>query len=159
MNFIAFDRDSFGSPLKEDKLMKSLIQIDHDDFPQPWRVEDWHQLNFEHYGLYGSFEGSDQENSVQGFALFRELPGDETVHLLKVVTRSSARQQGLARKLLEFAFASQRERNFRSLYLEVEHDNQAALRFYESLGFKRYRELRHFYGPGRHGISMGGGIA
>ena len=41
-----------------------------------------------------------------------------------------------------------------AVFLEVEQDNAAALALYRSMGFVPVGERRHYYGTGRHAVTM-----
>jgi ribosomal protein S18 acetylase RimI-like enzyme len=64
------------------------------------------------------------------------------------------RGRGLARKLLDATLAELKERGTRSVYLEVEATNAAALELYARMGFCPVRVLPGYYGEQRPGISM-----
>jgi ribosomal protein S18 acetylase RimI-like enzyme len=61
--------------------------------------------------------------------------GSEDVWLEDLFVTESARGGGHGRELVEAAFESARKRGCRRIELDVNEQNTAALRFYESLGF------------------------
>jgi ribosomal protein S18 acetylase RimI-like enzyme len=61
--------------------------------------------------------------------------GSEDCWLEDLFVTESARSGGHGRALVEAAFESARARGVRRIELDVNEQNQSALRFYESLGF------------------------
>jgi len=71
------------------------------------------------------------DSVVVGFLAARETaPGEREI--LNLAVDSSRRRQGIARALLKHELASSRG----SWFLEVRRSNAAAIRLYESVGFK-----------------------
>ncbi len=64
------------------------------------------------------------------------------------------RGAGLGRLLVDQCLDILRAESARAVVLEVDAANQAAITLYERLGFRRVRQLRDYYGPGRHGWKM-----
>jgi GNAT superfamily N-acetyltransferase len=62
--------------------------------------------------------------------------GEGTFEVAKMVVATRARGLGLGRRLLEAAIAEARSRGARRLYLESNDRLDAALRLYESVGFR-----------------------
>lgn len=71
-----------------------------------------------------------------------------------VAIHPSARGRKLGQALTEGTLAELTAKGIRNVYLEVRSDNEAAIRLYQKLGFVFRRELRDYYGQGRHGIRM-----
>lgn len=61
------------------------------------------------------------------------------------------RRQGLGSSLMNFAENSFKRRGCGSVQLQVAVDNNAAIGFYEKMGYKRKKLLRDYYGPGKDG--------
>jgi ribosomal-protein-alanine N-acetyltransferase len=59
-----------------------------------------------------------------------------------------ARGNRLGPRLLQQMIDDLRHRGSKSIFLEVRTDNSAAIRLYESFGFKTCRLLKNYYGPG-----------
>ena len=64
------------------------------------------------------------------------------------------RQQGIASLLLAFAAERALALDFPRLRLEVEEQNERALRLYLQRGFVLQRSLPHYYGLERHGYRL-----
>jgi ribosomal-protein-alanine N-acetyltransferase len=80
---------------------------------------------------------AEQEGRIDAVALWQELPGGEA-ELLNLAVRPEARRRGLGRALLALLAG-------RKVWLEVRESNQAAIRFYESQGFRVYGRRRQYY--------------
>lgn len=63
-----------------------------------------------------------------------------------------SRGQGIGRKLLEAMLSYLRTKEVATVFLEVESENVAAIRLYESFGFTCYNTRRGYYGPGRDAL-------
>jgi Acetyltransferases len=74
------------------------------------------------------------------------------VHALAV--HWQVRQQGIASLLLAFAVERARALDLPRLRLEVEEENERALRLYLQQGFVLQRSLPHYYGLERHGYRL-----
>jgi len=59
------------------------------------------------------------------------------------------RRQRLGTKLLEIAEQAQKKRGCRTIKLQVDVENQAAIGFYDKMGYTMKKQLRSYYGPGR----------
>lgn len=59
------------------------------------------------------------------------------------------RRQRLGAKLMELAEEAQKKRGCRIIKLQVDVKNQAAIRFYDKMGYTKNKQLRGYYGPGR----------
>lgn len=60
-----------------------------------------------------------------------------------LVVQPSHRHAGLATRLVAEAFSQARDRSIRSIYLQVEPGNDAALGLYQGLGFEPHHEYRY----------------
>lgn len=70
-----------------------------------------------------------------------------------------ARRQGVGRALMEHLLTAARSRGDRRMVLEVIGQNEAALRLYEDLGFRRRRRLLGFSGTAPAGLQPVEGLA
>ncbi len=94
----------------------------------------------------------DAADEVQAAATFA-VSGD-VVDLHRIVTRPAAQRRGHARHLLDAGIRWAQKVGATRMLLEVEATNDAALRLYESAGFRRISERRDYYGPGAHAVIM-----
>jgi [ribosomal protein S18]-alanine N-acetyltransferase len=75
--------------------------------------------------------------------------GVRTAELASIAVDPGARGQGVARALLDYSLAELRKARVKSLWLMVEVDNAAAIRFYERYGFLSTKRVKGYYGAGR----------
>jgi len=78
--------------------------------------------------------------------LFRE--GTEVARLYSVAVSAEARGHGIGRRLMEDAARIARKRGRARLRLEVRADNRAAIRLYESLGYRQIGRRSGYYDDG-----------
>lgn len=74
--------------------------------------------------------------------------GSAVARLYSIATRSEARGMGVGSALLAAAEDAARQRGCRRLRLEVRVDNQAAVRLYERLGYRRFARVAGYYEDG-----------
>lgn len=91
---------------------------------------------------------ADDGAGVLGSALLFLRRGARRARLYSLATRAAARGRGVGRALLAAAEASARERGYAWLTLEVRRDNDAAVRLYETNGYRRTATLAHYYDDG-----------
>ena len=78
--------------------------------------------------------GVDNSGRLAAFIILSQAV--DQAEILTLATSKSARRQGLARGLLEFAATHLQETGAGELFLEVAEDNPAATALYESVGFQ-----------------------
>jgi len=79
--------------------------------------------------------------------------GDEA-EILNLAVDPTCRRLGIARALLDRVKSDARARGATAVHLEVERDNTAARRLYESLGFSESGLRRNYYAPGVDALTM-----
>lgn len=83
------------------------------------------------------------------FILCRAIAGE--AEILTLAVEPAARRRGLARALVEAAAGAARMAGAEAMFLEVAHDNVAALALYEAAGFTRAGLRRGYYDRGPAG--------
>lgn len=78
-------------------------------------------------------EGKSERGAINGFAIMEF--GDERAHLVLLAVRPSHRRSGVGRRLLDWLLESARCAGIASVHLELRAGNDAARRFYRSMGF------------------------
>lgn len=137
--------------LKRDPLNSTqVIALDRDYFPHPWSENQWAELNPEHHILF-SWE---IENFSAGFALFGHVPGDDTVHLYKIIIRPDFRRKKIASEFWGEILKELSVLGVFRVFLEVERRNLAAVKFYEKAGFKTLKINKAYYSNGDDGLMM-----
>lgn len=87
--------------------------------------------------------GAELEAAEDGFLLWRRA-ADEA-EILTLAVRPQARRRGLGGQLLDQALARARAHGVARLFLEVAHDNDAAIALYASRGFEQAGRRPAYY--------------
>ncbi len=90
----------------------------------------------------------------EGIALVRHHRGGCTGRIYSLAVNSGCRGQRIGQKLLKAMLAELTGRGAKRVYLEVEKGNDAAIRLYGQMGFRRIGDLPGYYGVGRDAIHM-----
>lgn len=90
----------------------------------------------------------------QGIALLRQHKRGASGRIYSLAVRPDRRGQKIGRRLLSRMLDELTSRGVRRIYLEVESKNEAAIRLYESAGFRRIGQLPDYYGQGSDGVHM-----
>ena len=106
----------------------------------------WPSADYLEYDLHVAVAGS----AVVGFLVTRTLAAGES-EILNLAVAPECRRQGVARALLETWISAVRG----DIFLEVRASNEAAQKFYKSLGFKEFIVRPQYYSsPPETGIVM-----
>lgn len=89
---------------------------------------------------------------AQGFILCRSIAGEAEILTLAVIP--AARRLGVGRALVEAAAGLAATQAAGSLFLEVAHDNVAALALYAAAGFERVGLRKGYYASGADAVVM-----
>lgn len=88
----------------------------------------------------------------RGFILCRAIAGE--AEILTLAVSPAARRLGVGRALVEAAAGLAATQAAESLFLEVAHDNVAALALYASAGFERVGLRKGYYATGADAVVM-----
>ena len=80
---------------------------------------------------------------IEGFAIMKFL--DDDAHLLLLAVQPKARKSGIGRALVDWLERSCRTAGIQRVRLEVRVSNDAARRFYESLGYQFVSQVGAYY--------------
>jgi len=99
---------------------------------------------------------AEQEGTVvgQGVALVRQHRSGRSGRIYSLSTHPGSRGKGIGEALLRSMVTDLHQRGVRRVYLEVESENQGAIRLYERWGFRKLETLKDYYGPGRPAVHM-----
>lgn len=97
------------------------------------------------------YVAAEDEHGLVGWAgvMVVGAPPDATAEVLTVGTVPAARRRGVGRRLLADLLAEATRRGAGEVFLEVRHDNEAAIALYEADGFVRVGVRRGYYENGR----------
>lgn len=88
------------------------------------------------------------EGGLLGSTVLFFRRGTPRARLYSLATAAAARGRGIGAALLAAAEAFARGRGLQTLSLEVRRDNAAAVRLYESRGYRRTAALENYYDDG-----------
>jgi [ribosomal protein S18]-alanine N-acetyltransferase len=128
----------------------AVLDLDLHEFPMPWSTLDWTSLNWAHHQLFGI----KNQSELIGFALFNQVPGDDSVHLLKICLKIAARGGPVSQVFWASIIEEFKHRGIKSIYLEVESQNLRALGFYRKSGFTLLRIIKGYYSNGDDAHTM-----
>jgi ribosomal-protein-alanine N-acetyltransferase len=117
-------------------------------FGQGWTARDFREaaadtLRTRVLVLREPWERSEAGRGIVAYAVARVVVDE--MEVLNVAVGPEARGAGLGRLLLTEVLRLGRRRGARTAYLEVRETNRAALRLYESMGFRRQSRRRRYY--------------
>jgi len=126
--------------------LQALVDLERRCYSHPWNVRHFRDA-LTHRGrvlvLRGSRPADDDQRGILAYCVF-ETVADE-LHLHNLAVAPTHRRRGLGRRLLGLILALGRGRGARVALLEVRESNQAALRLYESWGFRRVAARPAYY--------------
>lgn len=125
-----------------------VFELDQRLFPWPWTKEDWEKLD-EFKKLYGFWVSG----KLQGFCLIHHMPGDDSLHLLKIAIEPALRGSAESEVFWENLLKEFKKLSLK-VFLEVESSNERALGFYRKKGFLPLRLMKRYYSNGSDGWSM-----
>jgi len=85
-----------------------------------------------------------EKGRVVGFLLAWLSCGEADI--LRIAVLPPFRNQGIGKSLLKNLLNFLKERNIKRVYLEVNERNRAAIKLYESFGFKKVGFRKNYYG-------------
>jgi ribosomal-protein-alanine N-acetyltransferase len=130
-------------PLTE-KDLDQIMAIERLSFPYPWSKYAFRQeLRNRFSRLFGITVLQDDNNSLAGY-LCMWLIKDEG-HITNIAIHPRFRQQGLARRLLDFARRQALLAGAEQLTLEVRRSNLTAINFYQKEGFQPVGVRKGYY--------------
>ena len=90
-----------------------------------------------------------EENGIKGIMVY-DLIYDR-IEIEYIIVESSERRQGIATKMVEYI--EKKYKYIQNITLEVRESNIGAIKFYESIGFRRVSIRKNYYGN-ENGILM-----
>jgi ribosomal protein S18 acetylase RimI-like enzyme len=96
--------------------------------------------------------------SLLGYHLLFFRAGTSVARLYSIAVAAEARGRGIGRLLMEDAARIARKRGRSRLRLVVRVDNRAAIRLYESLGYRRIGRYPDYYDDGMAALRLEGEV-
>lgn len=119
----------------------AILLIEKENYDDPWDYKIFedeivHSQNSEYYGIF-----NDEE--LIGYMGFWKLP--DYLDITNISVKPQYKRQGIAKKLLDYLEACAQSNNINSIFLEVNVNNQGAIKLYEDYGYKILKTIRHYY--------------
>ena len=130
------------SRLTDESAVDEVVALEAASFTNPWSKDAllWEMRNSDVTRVY---IGRDDAGALTAFCacwvIFDEL------HINTMAVAANWRRQGVASALLRFVFADAQSAGARKATLEVRESNHAAIRLYESLGFRTAARRPRYY--------------
>jgi len=87
----------------------------------------------------------DEEGHLAGFILAESAPRHRMAHIITIDIHADSRRRGVGRVLMETVESRLKAASAEAIRLEVAVDNDAAQRFYASLGYEVRGRIRGYY--------------
>ena len=120
----------------------TLADLHDRAFDRPWSAEAFEDL-LKGPGVFAVLGESGEPEEARGFILCRAIAGEAEILTLGV--DPAARRRGWGAALVEMAAGVAQEAGAFEMFLEVEADNVAALKLYETTGFERAGLRKGYY--------------
>ena len=124
---------------------EALAEIHRDAFRRTWNAHDFSSLMADPsvFALALRLQRPFGARQLAGFVLVR-FAADEA-EILTIAVHSRHRRRGYGRFLMDDVVRRLYRERIATLFLEVDRTNRAAVRLYQSLGFKTAGERRNYY--------------
>lgn len=121
--------------------LPEVVRLEQQCYPNPWPIKTMQDcLDANYQCLKGLTE---QCSNILCYAFM--MIGHEEAHLLKITVNPEYQHQGLAQAMLQRLKLICRINHARKIWLEVNIDNQAAIRFYRKAGFCKKGTRKNYY--------------
>ena len=127
-----------------------ICVIEDDSFPDPYPPALIERLQHEYAESF--FVAETTKHKIVGYCVASEKAG--MAHLISIGVLSEHRRKGAGVALLKTLIGWLKERNAAELWLEVNAENSAAIRFYEQFGFGKVMVLENYYADGSPALRM-----
>lgn len=155
INFFANKIEALGlnsismiHPAVKDKL----VDLDFNHFPVPWKIDKWESV-FSSSSQSSLLGIATKKFELEGFILFG-IDDPDCAHLYKILVQPELLRAGTASRMMLGAMEILKNKNYKTIYLEVEQSNFEALAFYRKHGYKVLVGKDDFYGSLRHAWAM-----
>lgn len=127
--------------------LTQIARLDARCFERPWTLSAWETEQARAFARIWVWAPAGDPtrgaDPLGGYCVCWHL-GQEA-ELLRIAVAPEHRGQGVGATLLDGATSKARQEGCRSMSLEVQHDNLAALSLYENAGFERVGERAGYY--------------
>jgi len=129
--------------------LPSITDIESDQFPDPWTAGVFREIiDHDNQTLYAAKNGEQVVGYIAVWILEDEL------HILNICVAGPYQRQGIGSQLLIHALGLKRDQEIETIFLEVRHSNDAALKLYEKFGFEVLYRRKNYYASGADALVM-----
>lgn len=127
-----------------DEQLDAAAELHSEAFDQPWSGDELGTLLAQRgsFGYVARHLGAPQAGPL-GFVLARNIAGEAEILTITVAPRS--RRSGIGRLLMDHVLQKLHAERAHSLFLEVDEENEAALRLYKRLRFEEVGRRPAYY--------------
>ena len=129
------------------EIMRLNAQIPNSN----WKMDDYQSYYERHDAI---FMVAQIDATIVGFVLW--VVNDDFGELYQICVDVPFRHLGIGKKLIDASLKMLSGNT--EVFLEVSETNQAAIAFYERLGFTLSRIRRDYYGPNNHALVLRKGV-
>lgn len=130
--------------------LPSVCKIEDGAFPDPYPANLLARLQREY--SKGFLVAENDVGQVLGYCVASEKEG--RAHLISVAIQSKYLRRGIGSLLLKALLARLSEHCVDEVLLEVNVENEAAIKFYERFGFERIALIENYYSDGSDALKM-----
>ncbi|MGA1862299.1 ribosomal protein S18-alanine N-acetyltransferase [Deferribacter thermophilus] len=128
------------------KDLESVVKIEEEVFERPWSIDSFrNELN----NKFSNFYVYEVNKEVVGYIIYWDFK--EEVEIANIAVKKDYQGMGIGKNLLNFVLNNT---NAMYYYLEVESNNEKAIRLYTSFGFVEYDFRKNYYGINKHAKLM-----
>lgn len=124
--------------LKEEDLAE-VLEISKESFTIPWSLKSF--MN-EFLSKYSILKVAELNGQIVGYIVIRKL--FEEAEILSIAVKKEFRRRGIATKLIENILDEIKD-SVKVCFLDVRVSNEAAIKLYEKLGFKKVGIRKKYY--------------
>lgn len=120
--------------------VETVSKLESETFSMPWSAKDFLEMVEADYAYYCVAE---IDGRIVGCCGIRNIAGEGEI--TNVMVAADDRKKGIGKKMMEYMLERAGQVGIGSCTLEVRVSNRAAIRLYESLGFKGEGVRPNFY--------------
>lgn len=129
--------------------LRRVYEIETMSFPEPYDVNILKQL----FNFGAGFLVAQSKNYVVGYIIFW-IVEENRGHIVSLAVDQNYKRQRIGSKLINTAIATFIKFNIFNVTLELRVENEEALDFYKSIGFKVDKKVSNYYEDGSDAFKM-----
>ncbi len=146
MKFKIINLNNNEKNIEDEKIIKKLVEIEAEVFGEKGGADNWLMKFFARYGQL--FILMSDEDEIISVAEFIQVFGKPEVFLYGFLTVPKFRNQGNAKKLLDFSEKKLKELNIKNILLTVDPKNEIGVNIYKKRNYEIVELQKDEYGTG-----------